>query len=278
MKTLFDKLSYDSSKLVTNRYSTSFSLGVAFLHRSIRHDIHAIYGFVRFADEIVDTFHEFDKKTLLDAFEKDYYQAYNDGISLNPILHAFQLTVKKYHIDDELIQAFMKSMRNDLSVSEHDRDSYKEYIYGSADVVGLMCLKVFVNGDEKLYNELKPYAMRLGSAFQKTNFLRDLANDVNDLNRSYFPELQSGEITDDVKSRIVDEIYEDYDVALEGIRRLPHTSKIGVYSAYAYYRQLTKKIARIQARKVMTKRIRISNYRKAWLLMRTYVGVRTGLL
>jgi phytoene/squalene synthetase len=278
MEKTFEKLSYQSSKLVTNRYSTSFSLGVAFLHRSIRQDIHAIYGFVRLADEIVDTFHEFDKKSLLAKFEDDYYQAYNDGISLNPILNSFLLTVKKYNINDELVQAFLKSMRNDLSVTDYDENTYKEYIYGSADVVGLMCLKVFVNGDEQLYNELKPAAMRLGSAFQKTNFLRDLGNDVNELQRRYFPELQNGEMTNSLKKQIVNDIYQDYDAALHGIKRLPNTAKVGVYSAYAYYRQLTKKIARINVNKVMTKRIRISNYRKAWLLARTYVIVRLGIL
>ncbi len=278
MKTIFDKLSYQTSKLVTNSYTTSFSLGVAFLHRSIRADIHAIYGFVRFADEIVDTLHDYDKEKLLDEFERNYYKALEDGVSMNPILHSFQLTVKKYNIDDDLIQAFLKSMRADLSVSEYDRESYNEYIYGSADVVGLMCLKVFVNGDEKLYNELKPAAMRLGSAFQKTNFLRDLGNDVNELQRRYFPELQDQVMTDDVKAKIVDEIYQDYEAALEGIKQLPNSAKVGVYSAYTYYRQLTKKIARINANTVMTKRIRISNYRKAWLLARTYIAVRTGIL
>ena len=278
MEKTFEKLSYQSSKLVTRKYSTSCSLGVAFLHRSIRDDIHSIYSFVRFADEIVDTFHNYDKKSLLNKFEQDYYQAYNDGISLNPILISFQLTVKKYNINDELVQAFLKSMKNDLHVTAYDENSYKEYIYGSADVVGLMCLKVFVNGDEQLYNELRPAALRLGSAFPKTNFLRDLGNDVNELQRRYFPELQNRELTDETKKQIVDDIMRDYDAALQGIIRLPNTAKVGVYSAYAYYRQLTKKLARINVNKVMTKRIRISNFRKAWLLARTYVIVRLGIL
>lgn len=273
----FDTLSFRSSKLVTKSYSTSFSLGVAFLHRSLREPIHSIYGFVRLADEIVDTFHDHNKAELLQRFEQDYYQAYKEGISLNPILHSFQLTVKKYNIDDELIQAFLKSMRNDLCVKEHDVNSYKEYIYGSADVVGLMCLKVFVNGDEQQYEELKPYAMRLGSAFQKTNFLRDLGNDFNQLHRQYFPALQNGIITDDIKAKIIEEINQDYDVALQGIKKLPAAAKIGVYSAYRYYRQLTNKIARVKAKKIMTRRIRISNPRKAWLLMKTYVAVRVGI-
>lgn len=278
MKSIFDELSFKSSRLVTKSYSTSFSIGVALLHRSIQDAIHSIYGFVRFADEIVDTFHDYDKKSLLDTFEQDYYRAYKQGVSLNPILNSFQATVKKYNIGDDLIQAFLQSMRSDLRAVDYDAASYKEYIYGSADVVGLMCLKVFVNGDGAEYERLKPYAMRLGSAFQKTNFLRDIDNDVNELHRSYFPALRNSELTDEIKAGIIKEINEDYSEALIGIKKLPNTCKVGVYSAYIYYRQLTNKITRIKADKVTSKRIRISNYRKAWLLARTYVAVRAGIV
>jgi len=193
-------------------------------------------------------------------------------------LNSFQDTVKKYNINDELIQAFLTSMKNDLEQKEYDQEAYQAYIYGSADVVGLMCLKVFVNGDEQLYNELKPYAMRLGSAFQKTNFLRDLSDDINELHRIYFPALRDSEMTDDIKQQIVDEIYSDYDVALIGIQKLPPAAKVGVYAAYVYYRQLTKKIARTKAEKVMRRRVRISNYRKTWLLAKTLLAAKMRLI
>jgi 15-cis-phytoene synthase len=278
MKELFDEVTFKCSKLVTQEYSTSFSLGIKMLDKSIRNAIFSIYGFVRFADEIVDTFHDFDKEELLNRFEEDYYIAYDKEISLNPILHSFQLTVKKYNIDDALIQAFLKSMRSDLSKKEFDVEEIKEYIYGSADVVGLMCLKVFVNGDDAAYAKLKPSAMRLGSAFQKVNFLRDINNDVNHLHRVYFPILNDNKLTDDIKKQIIDDINQDYSEALKGIKKLPATSKKGVYAAYLYYFKLTKKIGRTKAKTLLTKRIRISNFLKIWLLADSYVSEKIKIV
>jgi 15-cis-phytoene synthase len=271
MNKLFDEVSFKCSKVVTQHYSTSFSLGIRLLDKSIRNAIFSIYGFVRFADEIVDTFHDHNKEELLSNFEKSYYQAYDNEISLNPILHAFQLTVRNYNIDDELIHAFLKSMKCDLQKKEFDPQEIKEYIYGSADVVGLMCLRVFVNGDENKYVELKPYAMRLGSAFQKVNFLRDINNDINQLHRIYFPVLRNNKLTNEIKKQIIEEINEDYRIALQGIKRLPNSSKIGVFTAYLYYKKLTKKIEKTDAQKVLEKRIRISDFSKIWLLGYCYL-------
>ncbi|HRP60883.1 MAG TPA: squalene/phytoene synthase family protein, partial [Vicingus sp.] len=213
-KQLFDQVSFKSSKLVTKEYSTSFSIAVNMLAPSIRDAIYSIYGFVRFADEIVDSFHEYNKVDLLNEFELEYYKAMTNDISLNPILNSFQQTVKKYNIPDELISAFMKSMRMDLHKNEyHTHQEYQEYIYGSADVVGLMCLKVFVNGDDQKYNELKDAAMSLGSAFQKVNFLRDLKDDVNDLSRTYFPGVNLKSLTPESKQLMIDEIEPDFKLA-----------------------------------------------------------------
>ena len=230
-KQLFDDVSVNCSKLVTKTYSTSFSLAVKMLAPSIRDAIYSIYGFVRFADEIVDSFHGFDKEKLINDFETDYYKAHTDGISLNPILNAFQTTVKQYNIDDDLVQAFLKSMKLDLYKSEYTKEEYQEYIYGSADVVGLMCLKVFVNGDESRYNELKDSAMRLGSAFQKVNFLRDLKDDMETLNRSYFPDVNMVELNIESKERIIKEIEDDFKKAYIGIMHLPAEAKFDVYTA-----------------------------------------------
>lgn len=266
MKELFDEVSFQCSKIVTQRYSTSFSLGIRLLDRSIRNAIFSIYGFVRFADEIVDTSHDHNKEELLSQFEKDYYKAYDTGISLNPILHSFQATVKKYNIGDDLIQAFLNSMRSDLVKKEFDSKEIKEYIYGSADVVGLMCLKVFVDGDETKYIELKPNAMRLGSAFQKVNFLRDINNDINHLHRVYFPVLRENVLTNEIKQQIIEDIKEDFRIALIGIEKLPKTSKRGVYAAYLYYQKLTRKIEKANAETILAKRIRIPNFIKLWLL------------
>ena len=265
MQGLYDKVSYRTSKMVTNMYSTSFSMGVRLLHRSIREAIYNIYGFVRLADEIVDTFHDHPKEKLLNDFEASYYQAMDEGISLNPILNAFQQTVIKYNIEDDLVQAFLKSMRNDLHKQAYTAEEYKDYIYGSADAVGLMCLKVFVNGDTIKYDELKPYAMRLGSAFQKVNFLRDLKSDLQNLHRIYFPALQDKPLDDTIKKEIIKEINEDFEQALTGIRKLPNTSRLGVYTAYYYYRNLLYKLEKLPARRILSQRIRISNARKIWL-------------
>ena len=280
MKELFDSVSYSCSKLVTKRYSTSFSLAVNMLAPSIRADIYNIYGFVRFADEIVDTFHDYKKKELLAQFERDYYDAKKNGISLNPILNSFQHTVQKYNINDHLVDAFLDSMKADLNQIDYmTKEEYDKYIYGSADVVGLMCLKVFVNGDQAKYDELKGPAMRLGSAFQKVNFLRDLKNDFELLNRSYFPNLDLGQLNQQSKEIIVEEIEEDFDVAFrEGILKLPVEAKFGVYMAYRYYRKLLKKLKKVPSQDIMETRVRISNPMKINLLARSYVKYKLNLI
>lgn len=280
MKELFDSVSYSCSKLVTKRYSTSFSLAVNMLAPSIRADIYNIYGFVRFADEIVDTFHDYKKKELLAQFESDYYDAKKNGISLNPILNSFQHTVKKYDINNHLVDAFLDSMKADLNQIDYmTKEEYDKYIYGSADVVGLMCLKVFVNGDQAKYDELKGPAMRLGSAFQKVNFLRDLKNDFELLNRSYFPNLDLGQLNQQSKEIIVEEIEEDFDVAFrEGILKLPVEAKFGVYMAYRYYRKLLKKLKKVPSQDIMETRVRISNPMKINLLARSYVKYKLNLI
>lgn len=278
MKETFDKVSLKCSKIVTKSYSTSFSLAVKMLHSSIQDAIYSIYGFVRFADEIVDSFHDYDKERLIIAFEKDYYKAYEENISLNPILNAFQHTVKKYNIDDQLIQAFLRSMKLDLYKSDYTAQEYKEYIYGSADVVGLMCLKVFVNGNQEKYDELKEPAMKLGSAFQKVNFLRDLKDDFENLNRTYFPNTRLENLDENSKQIIIKEIEQDFKEAYQGIKRLPSEAKFGVYTAYIYYLSLLKKLKRTPARDIMNTRIRISNPLKLMLLSKSFVTYKTNLI
>ncbi|WP_339660180.1 phytoene/squalene synthase family protein [uncultured Polaribacter sp.] len=280
MKELFDTVSNDCSKLVTKKYSTSFSLAVKMLSPKIRTDIYNIYGFVRFADEIVDSFHDFDKEVLMDHFEKDYYLSKEHGISLNPILNSFQQTVKKYNIPDKMVQAFLKSMKADLYKTEYQtKEEYDEYIYGSADVVGLMCLKVFVDGDQNKYDELKDAAMRLGSAFQKVNFLRDLKDDYEVLNRSYFPNVDLGKLDAASKQLIIDEIEADFDFAYKnGILKLPVEAKFGVYMAYRYYRRLLKKLNKVPSEKIMDTRIRISDPMKLNLLARSYVKYKLNFI
>jgi len=280
MKELFDEVSFDTSKLVTKKYSTSFSLAVKMLSTSIRSSIYNIYGFVRFADEIVDTFHDYKKEVLLDDFENEYYKALENGISLNPILNSFQATVKRYNITDDLVKAFLKSMRADLSKTEYQtHEEYNEYIYGSADVVGLMCLKVFVDGDDKKYNELKDAAMRLGSAFQKVNFLRDLKDDFELLNRSYFPNVDLTSLDTDSKQLIIQEIEEDFDYAFNhGILKLPVEAKFGVYMAYRYYRRLLKKLKNVPSSQIIETRVRISDPMKINLLARSYVKYKLNMI
>lgn len=279
MKELFDSVSNECSKLVTKKYSTSFSLAVKMLSPKIRTDIYNIYGFVRFADEIVDTFHGYDKEILINNFEKDYYLAKEQGISLNPILNSFQQTVNKYQIPDEMVAAFLKSMKADLYKTEYQtKAEYDAYIYGSADVVGLMCLKVFVNGDDKMFEELKEAAMRLGSAFQKVNFLRDLKDDYEVLNRSYFPNVDLGKLDAASKQLIIDDIEQDFDFAYEkGILKLPVEAKFGVYMAYRYYKRLLKKLNKVPSEKIMDTRIRISNPMKINLLARSYVKYKLNI-
>ena len=280
MKELFDSVSSECSKLVTKKYSTSFSLAVNMLSPKIRTDIYNIYGFVRFADEIVDSFHDYNKELLMEHFEKDYYLAKELGNSLNPILNSFQQTVHKYKIPDEMVQAFLKSMKADLFKTEYQtKEEYDAYIYGSADVVGLMCLKVFVDGDDKRFEELKEAAMRLGSAFQKVNFLRDLKDDFEVLNRSYFPNINLGELDASSKQLIIDEIQADFEFAYQnGILKLPVEAKFGVYMAYRYYKRLLKKLKEVPSEKIMDTRIRISNPMKINLLARSYVKYKLNII
>ncbi|MFD0992137.1 phytoene/squalene synthase family protein [Tenacibaculum geojense] len=280
MKQLFDEVSYKCSKIVTKKYSTSFSLATKMLSKNIRDHIYNIYGFVRFADEIVDTFHEYDKEGLLDQFERDYYLSLHQGISLNPILNSFIYTVKTFNITDDLVQAFLKSMRADLYKSDYTtQEEYEAYIYGSADVVGLMCLKVFVNGDEAKYNQLKEPAKRLGSAFQKVNFLRDLKADFEDLNRSYFPNIDLQNLDNQSKQAIIEDIEADFNFAFNnGILQLPVEAKFGVYMAYRYYRKLLNKLKNTPSTKIMDSRIRISNPMKINLLARSYVKYKLNLI
>lgn len=280
MKELFDQVSFETSKLVTKKYSTSFSLAVKMLSPKIRSAIYNIYGFVRFADEIVDTFHEYDKEQLLTDFETEYHKSIKTGISLNPILNAFQKTVKEYGITNDMVEAFLKSMRADLSKSVYDsKEEYNEYIYGSADVVGLMCLKVFVNGDDEKFNELKKAAMRLGSAFQKVNFLRDLKDDYELLNRSYFPNVNLASLDSESKRLIIKEIEDDFNYAFDnGILKLPVEAKFGVYMAYRYYRRLLKKLDGIPSSKIIETRVRISDPMKINLLARSYVKYKLNMI
>jgi len=275
---LFNIVSVECSKLVTKTYSTSFSMAVKTLGPSIRNAIYSIYGFVRFADEIVDTFHDYDKEKLINDFENDFYKCLEEGISLNPILNAFQLTVKKYNINDELIQAFLKSMKQDLHKVDYTSAEFNNYIYGSADVVGLMCLRVFVNGDEQRYEKLKMSAMRLGSAFQKVNFLRDLKDDVEMLNRSYFPGINILNLDNKAKSKIIKEIEEDFKLAFEGIKKLPKEAKFGVYMAYVYYKCLLNKLKRTPSNEIMSSRVRVSNPLKFGLLVKSFVTYKLNLL
>lgn len=279
MKSIFDSISRQCSQTVTNSYSTSFSVATKLLAPSIRQDIYNIYGFVRFADEIVDTFHDYNKKKLFNDFETEMYKAIEDKISLNPILNAFQETVHKYQIPSELYQAFMKSMRMDLHKSSYlTTEEYKTYIYGSADVVGLMCLKVFVKGDLKKYTELKHAAMKLGSAFQKVNFLRDLKTDYEDLNRSYFPHINLKQLDNTSKAKIIKEIEEDFSQALQGIAKLPVEAKLGVYTAYIYFLKLLRKLKTVPSPEIRKKRIRVPNYQKAGLLAKCYLSYRLNLI
>jgi len=272
MKALFDKLSYRTSAMVTKKYSTSFSMGILFLDRSLHKHIYAIYGFVRFADEIVDTFHNYDKKRLLDDFRQQTYQAIEDGISLNPILNSFQHTVNEFKINHALIETFLRSMEMDLDLSEvSTNEEYEEYILGSAEVVGLMCLKVFCYGDEEQYEDLKWNAMKLGSAFQKINFLRDLNADYNQLGRVYFPGVDMEVFNDQVKKEIEADIEKDFQAGYEGILGLPKQARFGVYVAYVYYYRLFHKIKATPSDTILSQRVRIPNHNKYRLLVSSYV-------
>ena len=279
MKAIFDNVSYTCSKVVTQSYSTSFALATKMLDSSIRSDIYNIYGFVRFADEIVDTFHDYNKQELFEKFEKSLEDALEHKISLNPILNSFQHTYHAYDIPKHLVDAFMKSMRMDLSKKKYSTHAeYKEYIYGSADVVGLMCLCVFVKGDKERYEDLKDSAMALGSAFQKVNFLRDLKADFEQLERTYFPNTNLMELDEASKRRIVDEIKADFALGYSGIVRLPDEAKFGVYTAYKYYYKLLQKLQGTPPLEIKNTRIRVPNYQKFGLLAQSYVNYKLQLV
>ena len=279
MKSIFDKVSEDSSKIVIKRYSTSFYFSSSLLSKSIRQDIFNIYGFVRLADEIVDTFHEFPKKELLDEFEKELWRSIENKISLNPILNSFQNTVNKYSIPKELISSFLDSMKMDLEKKEYNSvEEYKKYIYGSADVVGLMCLKVFVKGSDTIYSDLSDYAISLGSAFQKVNFLRDLKDDSNILKRVYFPNVDMDDFNEESKKEIINEIELDFKNAIKGIARLPKNSRFAVYIAYRYYNKLLKKLKRTSSENIVKKRVRIHNFQKFTVIARSYVKYQLNLI
>lgn len=271
MKYIFDRISKQSSKLTTQTYSTSFSMGIRVFSKKFHDPIYAIYGFVRFGDEIVDSFHGFDKKRLLHKFRDDTFEAIADGISLNPILNSFQWVVNKYNINPELIHLFLRSMEMDLDQQEHDQESFEQYILGSAEVVGLMCLHVFIEGDKEKYESLKPSAMALGSAFQKVNFLRDLKADKKQLGRSYFPGLDVFQLNEQTKGQIIDDIEVDFKHAHQGIKALPKGARFGVYVAYIYYLSLLKKINRTNSSEIMNKRVRIPDSEKYRLLVSSAV-------
>ena len=275
MKSIFDTISFECSRNVTKTYSTSFSTAVRMLAPSIRQDIYNIYGFVRFADEIVDSFHDYNKVELFALFETDLVLALKNKISLNPVLNAFQHTVNKFNIPNELIDAFMKSMRLDLTKTEYKtQDEFNEYIFGSADVVGLMCLKVFVNGDQEKYDALKNSAMRLGSAFQKVNFLRDLKADFEGLNRTYFPDTDLNQLDETSKSKIIAEIEADFKAGFEGILLLPLEAKLGVYTAYVYYKKLLSKLSKTPSAEIKNTRVRVPDYQKYGLFAKCYFNYK----
>jgi len=279
MKELFDKISNESAVLITKKYSTSFSIAVRLLAPSIRQAIYNIYGFVRVADEIVDSFEGYPKEELLDRFEEEYAYAMQYGISTNPVINAFQKTIKEYGIEEEMIQSFLKSMRADLTKQVYkNQKEIDAYIYGSADVVGLMCLKVFVKGNQEEFDKLKESAMRLGSAFQKVNFLRDIKQDYDDLSRTYFPNVDPNNFNAEDKCKIVSEIKEDFRVAHKGLLKLPKEARFGVYVAYKYYLQLLKKVDKTPARYLKEKRIRVSNSSKTYLLFHSYMEYKLKIV
>jgi 15-cis-phytoene synthase len=278
MMQLFDKTTTECSRLITENYSTSFTLGIKTLHKKFHWAIYSIYGFVRYADEIVDTFYDFDQKTLLKTFKENTYEAIEQKISLNPVLHAFQLVVNQYKIDRELIEAFLYSMEMDLYKNDYTENSYNEYIYGSAEVVGLMCLRVFCEGDTAQYDHLKSGAKRLGAAFQKVNFLRDLKSDFEDRGRVYFPEVDFKTFSKNAKALIEADIQADFDAAEIAIRQLPRSARMGVHLAYTYYLSLFKKIKETPAARIQEERIRVPDYKKMALLAQTYVQFRFNML
>lgn len=278
MKELFDTSSYQTSALITRKYSTSFSLGIRLLAPSVRNAIYSIYGFVRYADEIVDTFHDYDQEILLNEFVENYNKALDRGISLNPVLNSFQEVVHKYALY-QLVEDFIKSMRMDLHKNNYySREEYEQYIHGSAEVVGLMCLKVFVKGDETRFEELRDSALKLGSAFQKVNFLRDINNDINALGRSYFPNVEGKSFSEYQKMEIIRDIENDFSIAFQGIKQLPVEGRLGVYLAYKYYLNLLKKLKRKSSREILKSRIRVSNPIKAFILFKSFIRYQLNIL
>lgn len=277
MLSLYNQTCLECSSLITRRYSTSFSMGIRVFDKKYRSPIYAIYGFVRFADEIVDTFHDFPKKELLDKFRRDTFEAIESGISLNPVLHSFQNVVNKYNIERELIDAFLDSMEMDLNLNAYEDNLYQKYIYGSAEVVGLMCLRVFVNGDENMYKHLYASARSLGSAFQKINFLRDIKSDFDERGRVYFPGVDFRSFSLGDKLEIESDIKKDFDDALLGITQLPQGVRFGVYLAYKYYTKLFQKIKSASPTKVKEERIRVKDSRKVVLIFSSAFRLRFNL-
>ena len=279
MKQLYDEISNQTASLITKKYSTSFSLAVSLLDRSIRQDVYNIYGFVRVADEIVDSFDGYPQEDLFDRFEEEFWISLKIGISANPVIHAFQNTIVKYDISISLVKAFLKSMRADISKKIYqNKEEIDEYIYGSADVVGLMCLKIFVKGDQAIYSQLEASAVKLGSAFQKVNFLRDLRQDHEELDRTYFPNVDPDNFKDSDKDMIVKDIENDFKIAKEGILQLPKESRLGVYLAYKYYSHLLKKIVHTPAKVLKEDRIRVSNMKKIFILLQSYLRHKFNLV
>lgn len=278
MKSLYDNLSVEISKMTTRTYSTSFSLGIYFLNKRLRNPIYSVYGFVRLADEIVDSFDGFDKRYLLSKFKQETYEALESGISVNPILNSFLQAVNKYQINHDLIETFLQSMEMDLEKVDYTQEKYQQYILGSAEVVGLMCLNIFTEGDAEKYDELKPYAMKLGSAFQKVNFLRDMKDDYSLLSRTYFPNVDMSSFTSHAKEQIEQDITEDFKIGLMGIKMLPPSSKAGVYMAYVYYNSLFNKIRRLSAERVLSERIRINNGKKIGLMINSLFEYKMNLV
>lgn len=278
MKHHFDTVSIKTSQYTTRLYSTSFSLGIKFLNQRFQNPIYAVYGFVRLGDEIVDTFHDYDQNKLMEEFKEDVYNAVNDKFSLNPILNSFQHVYHKYNMEQELVDLFIQSMEMDLDTKQHNSQSYKDYILGSAEVVGLMCLRIFCEGDKELYQELKPHAMSLGSAFQKINFLRDVKADFQTLGRTYFPGVDLNDFTDRAKIQIELDIEKDFAYGLEGIKKLPKDSRFGVYMAYRYFHGLFKKIKRTSPFYILQHRVRLSNFMKYMMFFRGYLRFKLNLI
>ncbi|MDB5285184.1 MAG: phytoene synthase [Mucilaginibacter sp.] len=275
---LFDETCFECSKLITTKYSTSFSMGINAFEKRFRYPVYAIYGFVRYADEIVDTLYGHNQRQLIDDFREETFKAIDRGISTNPVLHSFQQAVNQYGIEKDLIDAFLNSMKMDLDKTAYDDDGYKAYIYGSAEVVGLMCLRIFCENDGTLYKQLMPKARSLGSAFQKINFLRDIKSDYEDRGRTYFPEVDFNNFTEQDKNFIETDIKKDFDDALEGIKLLPMGSRLGVYVAYIYYLQLFKKIRSTTANNIMQKRIRVSGTHKISLYFKAMLHQKLNVI